>query len=263
METSNYKIAVFTDLKDPQQKILRNSIGLARKLNGDIEVFHAKNPAEVVKTQNQLSARRTINRMYAQTDNAIQKLIADLADEHQIRIRHTFAMGNLKTEIAEFIDKVKPDLIVLGKRKSPAYKVFGDGITNFILKKFKGMVMIATDTKALDVDGNLSLGLLNSNGQALNNPIAEKLLKQSRDPLKSFSITKGPATSTTGSELDGVSNIAYVFEHNDNAINNLSQYITRSKVDLLLVERNRMNSWDSSVKKAISDLHVNVLMANT
>lgn len=262
MKNHSYKIAVFSDLKDPQQYILRNSISLAKKIDGEIEFFHVKKPREVVKTDNQLSAKRTINRTYAQTDNAIQELIAALSEEHQIRIRHSFALGNIKSEISEFLEQSKPDVVVLGRRKSGALKLLGDGITAYVLKNFSGPVMISTEHNSIGAERNLSLGLLNSDGQVLNTPLAEKLLKQAKAPLKSFTVKKGAKSKTKDSELAGISSVDYVFEHNDNAINNLSQYISKSKVDLLFVERNPKKSWDSSVRKAISDINVNVMMAS-
>ena len=260
MQNNSYKIAVFSDLKDPQQHILKNSISLAKKINGEIELFHVKKPTEVVKTQNQLSAKRTINKTFAQTDKAILKLIAALAEEHQIRIRHTFAIGNVKSEISDFLTKANPDVIVLGKRKSATLKLLGDGVTKFVLDKFTGPVMISTENHSIALEKSLSLGLLNSDAQVLNSPLAEKLLEQVQAPLKSFTLAKG--AQSKDSELEGISSVDYVFEHNDNAINNLSQYISKSKVNLLFVERNAKNSWDSSVIRAIDGIDVNVMMAS-
>ncbi len=262
MKSNSYKIAVFSDLKDPHQHILKNSISLAKKIDGEIELFHVKKPAEVVKTQNQLSAKREINKTFAQTDNAIQQLIAALAEEHQIRIRHTFAIGNIKSEISDFLSKANPDVIVLGKRKTASLKWLGDGVTKFVLRKFRGPVMISTENHSIALENSLSLGLLNSDVQVLNTPLAEKLMAQVKDPLKSFTLAKGAKPKSKGSELAGISSIDYVFEHNDNAINNLSKYITKSQVNLLFVQRNPNNSWDSSVIRAINGIDVNVMMAN-
>ena len=75
MKKNNYKIVVFTDLKISLHNTLKSTIGLANMINGEIELFHVKKPAEVVKTESQLSAIRTINRESVTLDKKIQSIV--------------------------------------------------------------------------------------------------------------------------------------------------------------------------------------------
>lgn len=261
MKTTSYKIAVFSDLKDPQQNIVLNSIGLAKKVGGTIELLHVKKPASVVKTENQLSAMRSINEIFTETDNALRTKINALADKHSLDINYTLALGNVKAEISDFLNTVNPDIVVLGKRSSSPFKFVGDGVTGHVLKNFQGMVMIANPRNSLHSDSGFSLGLLNSDGKNLNSSLTEKLLKQAEGPLRLFKIKKGSGRKTAEAQMARKS-VEYVFEPNDNAFNSLSQYISKCKVDVLVIPRNSKNPLNNTIKKAISGIDASILIAN-
>ena len=102
-------------------------------------------PTAIIEKESQLSAIRTINQKYNDTSKEIEKFIKPISDTYKITINSSHAFGNLKNEISNYISENKPDIIVLGKRKSKVLSILGDNITDFILKTFDGIIMIASN----------------------------------------------------------------------------------------------------------------------
>lgn len=237
MKTNKYKILVLSDLKDTTRNALKSTVSLAQMIGGEIEFFHVKSPAAVVERDNQLSAMRDINAKHLVTENTIKEAIRPISDEYGVNINYRFSFGNVKREIKKAIQDIQPDIIVLGKRKPRTIKLLGDSITHFVLKHYDGVVMIAADTNALEPKGELSLGVLNGEEQEFNLDFTEDLMNHAQKPLKSFKILRNSNASNKNSNEGNKHMIEYVFEQGDNAINNLSRYLSMSKTNLLLVDR--------------------------
>jgi nucleotide-binding universal stress UspA family protein len=144
--TNKYKILVLADLNKSTSKILKSSVSIAKIVDADINFFYVKKPIEVVEKESQLSAMRTINREYFSIDKKIKSIIGPISEKYNVTINQAFIIGNIKNEIDKHIDKTKPDIIVLGKSKPKIISFFGDKITQFILEKHKGTIVI-TDNK--------------------------------------------------------------------------------------------------------------------
>ncbi len=52
-------------------------------------------------------------------------------------------------------------MIVLGKRKSNPFKWVGDSITEYVVEAFDGTVLLMDSKRRIDVNQELSLGILN------------------------------------------------------------------------------------------------------
>ena len=100
MKTSNknYKILVLSDLKEPITNVLKSTISLAKMIDADIQFFHVKRAAEIVETDNQLSAMRKINREYITTDKKIRKEVFSFSSNFDVSINYAFSFGNVKEE---------------------------------------------------------------------------------------------------------------------------------------------------------------------
>ena len=105
-------------------------------IDADIDFFYVKKAIDVVNKENQLSAKRTINKDHFDTDKKIKNLLEPFSIDYNRTINFGFSFGNVKEEILKSIEKVNPDIIVLGKRKSSPLKIIGDNITDFVLKNF-------------------------------------------------------------------------------------------------------------------------------
>ncbi len=249
-----YKIVVLSDLNSSTRTTLKSTVSLAKIVNGDIEVFSVKRPTDIVDKENQLSAIRTINSLHTKTDKKIQNLIQPISKDYEIAIKYSFAFGNIKNEISNFIKKSRPDIIVLGKRKPRPFNFIGDNITQFVLNTFKGVIMIATDKNALEPNKEISLGMLNNLEPSFNLEFAEDLMAHAQKPLKSFKIVKNSYLLKEIPQPANKKMVEYVFEHNDGTIKNLSNYLSKNNINLLYIDRAKQQT-DNKTDLVMSDIN--------
>jgi hypothetical protein len=125
----------------------------------------------------------------------------------------------------------------------------GDNITQFILKKYKGTVVITDQKKALDPSQELSLGLFNNT--ITDDKFIKKIIDSTQQPLKSFKFVDRLTTSKKEQTLSKKT-IEYAFEKGDNVIENISNYLSKTNINLLCVNRER--SISDSTKISINDM---------
>ncbi|TGV01745.1 universal stress protein [Flavivirga rizhaonensis] len=264
--TNKYKILVLSDLKKSTNATLKSTVSLAKMINGSIEFFHVKKPSDVVEKESQLSAMRTINKGHFAIEKEIQDLITPISKDYGVNINYSFTYGNVKDEMRKYIKLNKPDIIVLGKRKSKPLN-FMYGITNFILKEHDGVIMLADNDNVLEPNKDISLGLLNGVEESFNLEFIEDLINQTQKPLKSFKIGKSDSdTSTKTNKHINKKVIEYVFEASDNTTDNLSNYVSKNNINLLCVNREKKstvkneNTSASDIKTFIGKLNVSFLV---
>jgi nucleotide-binding universal stress UspA family protein len=252
MKNKRYKILVLVDLKKSSDTIIKTTANLAKMVGGDIDLLHVKKPIDVVKNDNQLSSMRTINRDYVMSKNHIEDVVKSI--DKSLNISYGLTYGNVKQEIEEHIKNTKPDIVVLGKKRFNAIKLAGDNLTKFILKKYKGIILIASNKHVLEYDENLSLGMLN-NFEEQSEDLTKQLLSLTQKPVVAFKIQNASDTvAQTNNNLTSNKKIEYVFEPNDNAVGSLSHYMLKSNIDLLCVDRSKVNS------KKTSDLKLDTIV---
>lgn len=160
MEQNRYNILVLSDLKETTDQVLKSTAGLAEIIGGDITLFHVKKPIDVVERESQLSAFGTINEKHLKTKKTIERYADHLQQEHNKQIGYKYTFGNVKNEIEEFIKTNKPDIIVLGKRNTKSISLIGDNITDFVLKTYKGIVMIVGKENTIEPNQDLSIAAI-------------------------------------------------------------------------------------------------------
>ena len=89
-------ISVLTDLKTSTETVIETALSIAKVTKGNIDIFHVTKPTNIVRSENQLSASRTINSEYIKTERKIEKLVAKYASEHDVAISYSFSFGNIK-----------------------------------------------------------------------------------------------------------------------------------------------------------------------
>lgn len=265
---NKHKILVLSNLKSSTSNILKSTISLAKMVNGDIHFFYVKKPTEIIEKDNQLSANRAINQEYNVIENKIQNLLTPISNDYGITINYSYSFGNTKSEIDKCITKHKPDIIVLGKKESKSLNFIGDNITAFILKKYSGIVMIADNHNYMEPNKQLSLGLLNNIEPSVNKEFFAHLINYTQEPIKLFKIIK---SSNAFKETDMTSDkktIEYVFEHNDNTIKNLSNYLSINNINLLCMDRRNKNArtnkrlLKSEINEVLKNLNVSLLLTS-
>ncbi|OIQ17730.1 universal stress protein [Lacinutrix sp. MedPE-SW] len=256
MENNKSKILVLIDVKKNIESTLKSTVALANIINGEITLFYVKKPTDVVNVDNQLSAIRGINEDYTLVESKIQKAVNAISKSHNIAINYNFSYGNVKNEIIKHIDENNPDAIVIGKRKAKAVNFIGDNVTNYIIDNFKGLVMIASRKNVLEPSNELNLGVLKTNNDNKNLLPPDVFLEYSTSKVKSFMFIKNTNNSIEKSPVTNNDNTEYVFEKNENAIKNLSNYIVQNKINLFCVNRENNIKKEKSVfvKKEIKNL---------
>ena len=262
-----YKITVLSDLDSNLETTLRSAIGLAKIIDGEIEVFTVKKASEIVDSDNQLSAMRSINHRYTSFRKKMNQLIDPISEQFDIRIDYSFSIGNIKGEIEQYIDTKSPDIIVLGKRREKLLSLVGDRITPFLLKKFKGVILIANEKNIIETNKEISLGLWNNLEGKFNLEFAENLIEHIQKPLKSFKITQNSNISEVPKEPSNPKTLEYVFEQGDGAIKGISNYLDKNKIDVLYVDRfkkhndKKINALKSDINDVINKLNVTLLVS--
>jgi len=255
MKNSKCKILVLADLNKTVNNTLKSSVNLAKVIDADINLLYVKKTTEVVKSENQLSAMRTINKDYLSTNSKIKDLIKSISDNHNVSINHTFIIGNLKNEIAKYIDNNKPDIIVLEKKRLKLLSFIGDNITEFILKKHKGTIIIVDDKNILEPNTNLQIGLFNNTNA--NSKFTNNIINATSKPLKKFKIVEN--SNYTKEKLDKTT-IEYVFAKGDNVIKDISNYLSKNKIDLFFVDRKKENLININITDVINTIDCSLLL---
>ena len=252
MKINKYKILILADLNKSISKTIKGSISLAKIVDADINLFYVKKPTEVVDKESQLSAMRTINKEYFSIDKKIKSIISPMSEKYNVTINHTFSIGNLKNEIEKYIDENKPDIIVLGKRKPKTVSFIGDNITSFILKKHKGPIVIIDDKNELEPNKKLSLGLFNYS--KTDDDFSENIIRSTQSPVKAFNIANNSDFLNNKTRLKDTENVEYVFSEGDNVLKNISNYLLKSNVNLLFVNRKK------NIKDVINKLDCSLIL---
>jgi nucleotide-binding universal stress UspA family protein len=268
MRNNKYKILVLSDLKKSTHEIVKSTISLAKMIDADISFFHVKKPIDVVESESQLSAYRVINEQHTVTKNSIENVIESVSKIYGVELDYSYKFGNVKNEIGDYIIKYNPDIIVLGKRNSNLINFIGDSITDFVLKTYKGIIMIVGDENGLEPNQSFSLGLLN--GQSFSNDSEFKMaiFSKAQKPLKAFSIVEKLNKIDNKDRTSGTKTIEYVFEYNDNALQSLSSYLSKNNINLLLIDRNNKNHEQQrhlkqlDIKSVINKLNVSLLISS-
>ncbi len=258
---NNNKIVVLTDLKKSSIKNLKNTVALAKMIKGEVHVFHVKKSIDLVKKDNNLSALRSINDHYKETENKLKGLKSLISDQFNFSIDYSFSIGNVNKEIETFLDQTNPDIIVLGKKKKNVLRLIGDNVTELVLKKHQGAILIADKENNIEPNKELAIGLLNDIEEQLDVKFPSELVKFTKSPLKSFHILDSNANQNN--VLKEKKTINYVFEKSDDSIKTLSKYLAKNSINLLCVDRVTNGKKKSSVrnyKELIKELPVNLLI---
>ncbi len=254
------KILILSDLKSNTPAVLSQAIALSKMIPSELEFLHVKKPTELVKTESQLSAVREINESTIIAQKKIKNLLDPISEKYDTKVSYKYSFGNIKNEIEKYIDSTKPDIIVLGKRRSSTLSFVGDNILDFVLKAHKGAVFVVSHKIQITPEDQLRLGIFNEDESNLREDNHIKTLAEySTIPLKHFKI------GTKSDHLDNNTflskkTIEYVFEDSSNVISMISKYIPKSKVNLLCLDRNKNFSKGGNIKEIIKSVDVSTFI---
>ncbi|QXP60466.1 universal stress protein [Olleya sp. HaHaR_3_96] len=257
MKNNRYKILVLSDLNKSAALELKSTVSLAKMMDGDITLFHVKKPTDIVERESQLSAIRAINEDHIATNKKIEGLIKPIQEEFKQNVNYQVAIGNIKYEIEAYIDAYQPDMIVLGRRKSKTLNFMGDNITDFVLKKYNGTIMIAAEQHALQPNEDVTLGVLNTTDKSVSTDFIEGFVNKTSQPIKAFKIVTN--LTETENSLNNKT-VEYVFQKGTKAVDNVSKYALKSNINLMCFDNSKHDKSNTSIKKVISKLNVSLLL---
>lgn len=265
MKTKKIKILVLSELDRSTKTTLKTAVSLARMIDGEIELFSVKKPTEVVKTDNQFSALRSMKDEFCHTESKMQELISSISKEYQMNIGHRLTLGNVKSEIKKYLKVHKPDVIILGQRPNKPFQLVGNGITEFVMEHFDGTVLVSSEENALQPDQPFAMGFLNGVKPSASLSFSKDLVEHSIKPLKAFKIVEQTKLKKSEPDTSPSETIEFVFEKDENSVKNLSKYLKKNSINLLCVERNPNTTANlvdiigSDPNKALSKLKVSLL----
>lgn len=232
-------IVVLINLDKPEPNLVQNSINVARSMNAVVTFLFVKRGAEVVQNENHISALQTLTDTHLKLDGKMRELLDSYKQLTDIQLRSQITIGNLKNQIEKYLQKIQPDLVILGKKSKKALPWEGDRLTQFVVNKFEGMVLISSTDEVLELNEQLSMGLLSNLDSEFQNEFVADLIKTSAQPLRSFRIVNN-ASDVRPSGPNPIKTVEYVFDAGANAVKNLSTYVLRNKVNLLFADRDQV-----------------------
>ncbi|ADV48565.1 hypothetical protein Celal_1250 [Cellulophaga algicola DSM 14237] len=266
MKNTTYKISVLLDLKNSSTAALKSTASLAKIINAKIELFHIQKSTELVDMESQLSAKRAINDSYRITENKLKKIAVELSKTYGSAIEYSFTSGNVKREIKQYLKDTKPDIVVLGKKKRKILKPIGDNFTSFMLKQYKGAILIADFKNSFEPNNELSLGLFNYEQLPTSISFLPELMAHIKKPLKSFKMGNNLEHSKDP-QITPIDTVDFVFDACENVPETLSKYVAINEVNLLCIERpskgKKSTTLQANLKDIINTINVPLLITGS
>lgn len=266
---SKYRILVVSDQPELSTVALQNAVNLAKTIDGSIELFHVKSPTQVVRNVNQLSAMREVNTERNQTRRKLSALVDQIAESEGIPIIYDFAFGNVLYEVQEHINKTQPDVVVLEKSKPKVKNLLGTDLTSYMLKNFKGTLLISGDEKPLRQNNDIALGILDDVHAGGMNNLTGALEKKSANPVTLFRIKSSdqvgvkeiPSDSTEkGANRSNMT--TFEFDQGVNFSKSVSKYVEKRGINLLCVRRSRLLDLNKSIRAVTKQIQKTVQKAD-
>ncbi|CAM1360905.1 universal stress protein [Tenacibaculum xiamenense] len=258
-----YRISVLTDLKESTETVIQTALSIAKITKGSLAIYHVVKPSNIVRSENQLSASRNINNEYTKTERKIEKLVAEYSEKHDTPISYSFSIGNIKNNIEVYLKETKPDIVVIGKKSSAPLSFLGNGVTDLILKKHQGEVIIAAEENKLVPNELINLGFLNKLRPFKNPHFFTQIAINAIEPIKTFQFTDDINHDQT--VIESFKNkriVEYVFEKSNNVVNNLTTYLKKNNVNLLCLPRKKNNrtTKELDINDVLNKLNVSLLV---
>jgi nucleotide-binding universal stress UspA family protein len=265
MNVPKYKLLVLIDLSEAGTIALENAVNLSKIIGGSIEVFHVIKSSSIKEHENQHTTMRNIDEVRVQKKAQLKEIARTVAKKSNAIIRTNCVLGNLKDETLARIKAVQPNIIVLGKRPRKWIDFLGDNFTRFIVKSFKGSVLISGKEASFRPSEIRSLGMLNTTAAELPTDMANDLQKYLKKPIKRFSIhTEGQTMQDTAENV-----ITFAFENGSNTMNHIANYVAKNDIGLLCFNPHnkkasgRLKSLKSNIKGAVRKFNVPILIVNS
>ena len=172
----------------------------------------------------------------------------------------------LKDKAKQYLKDTKPDIVVLGKKKRKILKPIGDNFTSFMLKQYKGAILIADFKNSFEPNNELSLGLFNYEQLPTSISFLPELMAHIKKPLKSFKMGNNLEHSKDP-QITPIDTVDFVFDACENVPETLSKYVAINEVNLLCIERpskaKKSTTLQANLKDIINTINVPLLITES
>lgn len=225
-----YRITVLLDSIEKIGDILGSSLRFSAQLNARVEVLYLKSPLDVVKQENQLSAKRDLYEDARRARKRLKGHVSAMQLETPVSTKVTY--GNVKDSLQQYIEDQKPDLVVSSKEW---FKLNGN-------PSHPIPWLILQGPSDFPNEEALNLGIYQDvSFQNHETGIVKRILEQAKTPLLYFKIRKKNESKTENKANDSTE---YVFTEGSNALESIAKYTERLKLGLLCVARQgRSGNW--------------------
>ena len=260
---SSCVISVFTDLGKSTETVIETALSIAKVTGGSMDIFHVKKCSKIVHSDNQLSASRSINNEYVKTEKKIEELITKYSTKYNVAISYSFSFGNIKNNIEVYLEKNNPDILVIGKQSSAPIRFLGNGVTDLVLKRYKGELIIADEENKLVPDALINMGFLNKLQPFKNFEFFTQITKNVIEPIKTFQFTDKVNHDKKAIEFfKNKKMVEFIFEKSSNVVNNLSKYLQKNNINLLCLSRTKseLTGKELDVSDVLNKLNISLLV---
>lgn len=273
---SKHTLLVLMDKSKASYTALTNAVNLAKLIDASIDILQVRSPTSVVRYENQIASMRAIDEDRTKQKKELKDIVRLISEEENLPIISNFTFGNIKNEIKNHIEKTKPDIIVLGKRKRKVVNFLGDGITADLLKTHNGGILISGNKEAFTSYNTKSIGFLNNSSDIEKIAIANDLKKLNNKPLKIFKMSQDGVLKTkkigvekmNNQEVDK-NNIVYEFDSKSDTANAMTNFIMKNNLALLFVnnketnDRSLLSRLNNTLTKTIEKTNIPILIFNS
>lgn len=260
MDTNNsdYSILVLTDLSEASKIALRNATKLAKLVNGKVSAYNVQPVKQFTEEENQLSLGRKLSENYKRTQAKAKRLISAIGEEEDMEIGFTMDWGNVKNCILNKVEDTRPDMVILGRRKSKLTDLLRVGVTQFVIDNCDASILISGSDRELHSFTDLSLGFFGETKEKGGLRIIDHLQEAPRS-VKYFGIRSRKQTMETDGPVQK-GGTSFVFpQEGPNAIEALTSYVLGTKTQLFCIPQGTDTAVES-VKEMVKRLDIPILL---
>jgi len=238
-KNEGYDLLVLMDFSESSYISLKYAISLAKITQGNIHVCHIGNPEKIVKHDKQPAALRAIESKTKKVENKLGSIIEIITTEGIQATCHQ-VVGNIINELESVLDEVKPDLIVVGKKKEKSK--FSGKLSNYLLNNYPGSLLITGMDGVFKIDTTISLACNKTTLRQYPPNLVNKIDRNTTSSLKLINIK---VSAESNGEIDlpkswksfytSNLNIQLIYKESSTVIKGLENHISEKKVELLCI----------------------------
>lgn len=137
------KILLLTNLEPESAFLMKMAIGMSNEKGSKLSILHVKTPLSVVNMENQLTAKRAIYDDHRTTLKKLEELLSPIPLHRNVTLEVRY--GHLKSTVKEYAKEYDPDIIIVGSKKTKRLAFMGDGLVNWLTKRFKNIIVANPD----------------------------------------------------------------------------------------------------------------------